>query len=893
MIYKIPQNAVVNEITTYEPSIVANLNTLDPSGTTHFYLYDRDVPHQDLKKIERINIGGKNFVFASSGSVENLSCSFRKEVLNIENPIDLPMKWRVYRNLCQIYEAFSYDYHDNIDYNDCVLFEASKQIFGSTIKPGTLSIYDNTNSVEYVDNGRGSIIYGDNKTAVGKVFYKHGLMMFTSSAPSNAVPILEYVSEQGSYGPNSEQYTFPTCLDVSPDNPSGLVLNRSGEISVFDTGSMVSYGKGDVKYSENYYIADGFSSPKNEYDFSPAMFSLKYYVDAVPAFYSFAANSNNTIVTILSDDEDFFAEKFYPQILADMYNTDSVTYTLKDAFFKKYVAYDYDSPNDLMYLVMRGYNSNGTVAGSILASYNITTKNFIKIQEFPNKSILKICGGFADKLYIIYKTYSGLSETTTIEHISPADFSTITSVDAGEDNCICYNLNSTHLFSCDSNGTISKYTSYLSLIGTHSTPYDFKSIICDTYNNIYAIDFGNVKYKLLPDFSTSITNSDNVPTGHPCICEYDLTSQIIVGFSRTSPSETSLVFFDVNTLENIIFPCPFPPIYVKNCSLIEHNSICNYDSYFYITTSYKGDFIPFSIITKLDSNLEYYSSVLIESQHIQSMCFRGSNLYGSGFSFNDEAQAIYKIDTDYLTVDGPYIYREGATPHYSEGIGVTNNALKEVLVFEESNLLESSNNSDPTVGIFGVGFILGKFLLCSRFDNDTQESFITILNKHDLSIASDYGAWGYGIGPKFLNQYDMKYNGTDAVYVLNGFGEPGTSTTPTANVKKFSIINGSNGVIKDSTSLTFSLTGSFVQPSVNINIPITRQQSNCSNNPTYYNLSGAAGDVKTRNLDKKETYFTSLYIYDDQKNLVGIAKINQPIIKDNLHNYIVRIKYEF
>ena len=74
-------------------------------------------------------------------------------------------------------------------------------------------------------------------------------------------------------------------------------------------------------------------------------------------------------------------------------------------------------------------------------------------------------------------------------------------------------------------------------------------------------------------------------------------------------------------------------------------------------------------------------------------------------------------------------------------------------------------------------------------------------------------------------------------------------------------------------------------------VRIKNGQFNYSNNPTF--ISGSNGDILTGFLTDPITYITTVGLYNDQQELLAIAKVSQPILKSFSRESLIRVKLDF
>ncbi len=217
MLYPIYNNSVINSCVTYHPYISA-------SQATKFYLYDKSIT---MKKMVTLKTGGGIFVYEDPTPVSNLSASLVKQTFTTTtSSLHSSIK-----NLCKIYETYSYDYHYYDQYTTFALLQISNMVFGSTIIKGSFTMDDNTGAKRYTDNGRGSLLKSG--VRVGKIFYDQGLFLITASADVTSwVSSTNYgVQFSGSVVMPSVMINLniPKNMAICSTNPSYYVTSSAGQ----------------------------------------------------------------------------------------------------------------------------------------------------------------------------------------------------------------------------------------------------------------------------------------------------------------------------------------------------------------------------------------------------------------------------------------------------------------------------------------------------------------------------------------------------------------------------------------------------------------------------------------------------------------------------------------
>jgi len=67
---------------------------------------------------------------------------------------------------------------------------------------------------------------------------------------------------------------------------------------------------------------------------------------------------------------------------------------------------------------------------------------------------------------------------------------------------------------------------------------------------------------------------------------------------------------------------------------------------------------------------------------------------------------------------------------------------------------------------------------------------------------------------------------------------------------------------------------------------------NYSENPSF--ISGSTGEViYTQFIDNPQTFITTVGMYNDANELVAVAKLSRPLLKDFTKESLVRVKLDF
>ena len=109
----------------------------------------------------------------------------------------------------------------------------------------------------------------------------------------------------------------------------------------------------------------------------------------------------------------------------------------------------------------------------------------------------------------------------------------------------------------------------------------------------------------------------------------------------------------------------------------------------------------------------------------------------------------------------------------------------------------------------------------------------------------------------------------------------------------FRSVSGSGTVTNTSTSSPYGFLARNSEKitSTHYFVRIKNGQFNYSNNPSY--ITGSNGDILTSFLTEPVTYITTVGLYNDQQELLAIAKVSQPILKSFSRESLIRVKLDF
>ena len=78
----------------------------------------------------------------------------------------------------------------------------------------------------------------------------------------------------------------------------------------------------------------------------------------------------------------------------------------------------------------------------------------------------------------------------------------------------------------------------------------------------------------------------------------------------------------------------------------------------------------------------------------------------------------------------------------------------------------------------------------------------------------------------------------------------------------------------------------------NVFVRARNSEFNYSENPSY--ISGSTGEVIFSNfINAPQTYITTVGMYNDNNDLIAVAKMSRPLLKDFTKEALIRVKLDF
>jgi len=149
-------------------------------------------------------------------------------------------------------------------------------------------------------------------------------------------------------------------------------------------------------------------------------------------------------------------------------------------------------------------------------------------------------------------------------------------------------------------------------------------------------------------------------------------------------------------------------------------------------------------------------------------------------------------------------------------------------------------------------------------------------------FTTNYGSYGKflpDVGVIVLNGAALQLNGVQGVNLGTTFGSDGTDL----NLDKFyqAIYNGASGSLQSEETISSNF----------IFVRVRNSEFNYSTNPSNITSSGELRhDVM---INTPQAYITTVGLYNDNNDLLGVAKLSRPLLKDFTKEALVRIKLDY
>lgn len=150
-----------------------------------------------------------------------------------------------------------------------------------------------------------------------------------------------------------------------------------------------------------------------------------------------------------------------------------------------------------------------------------------------------------------------------------------------------------------------------------------------------------------------------------------------------------------------------------------------------------------------------------------------------------------------------------------------------------------------------------------------------------MTVSGSYGLFLPDIGTVILNASALKLNNANGGLSLNTLYSSNTANNN--NAVLYTSISGSSGFALNSQE---NITSDYIF------VRAKNSQFNYSENPSF--ISGSTGTVLYNNfINAPQTFITTIGMYNDENELLAVAKLSKPLIKDFTKEALVRVKLDF
>ena len=299
--------------------------------------------------------------------------------------------------------------------------------------------------------------------------------------------------------------------------------------------------------------------------------------------------------------------------------------------------------------------------------------------------------------------------------------------------------------------------------------------------------------------------------------------------------------------------------------------------------------------------LDVYDTALTGSTAQVQFSIAYGNVYGSGSQlYNPLVAGMSPTRTTYGQYRSLVYADETVQFNFGNGnssasdiivINVDRNRYKESLFPGTLKLALTSgsntiNLTDNSVDITNSSLPI-TYLDCGRVFNIVSGSYGTAASNvlTGLTPSGSYGLFLPDIGTIILNPAALKLP-----YASGGLGVTfDTSTNP--SLPSSSVNNTiAYNLIKNGTC--FQLNSQETVSSNYVFVRVKNGEYNYTNNPTF--LSGSTGQLIYPTLiNSPQTYPTTVGLYNDNNELLAVAKMSKPMMKDFSHEALLRIKIDW
>jgi hypothetical protein len=278
----------------------------------------------------------------------------------------------------------------------------------------------------------------------------------------------------------------------------------------------------------------------------------------------------------------------------------------------------------------------------------------------------------------------------------------------------------------------------------------------------------------------------------------------------------------------------------------------------------------------------------------------GSLLYNAGIDGLSPTRTIYGQFRNLIYGDENATFTfNGVTKPDFYTLTIERSRFKQSLFPGSLNLTLYSGSKEITLTDNSNDITTVSYLDCGRvfqIVSGSDGSAISLANSAlgataaGMTVSGSYGLFLPDIGTIILNASAL-----DLVFVSGGI-DLGTQRTSNSNVANPARLysTGSNkiGLTTGSFTSSFALNSQETITSDFVFIRARNGEFNYSENPSF--ISGSTGTILyDAFIQNPQTYITTVGLYNDNNELLGVAKLSKPLKKDFTKEALVRVKLDF
>lgn len=282
-----------------------------------------------------------------------------------------------------------------------------------------------------------------------------------------------------------------------------------------------------------------------------------------------------------------------------------------------------------------------------------------------------------------------------------------------------------------------------------------------------------------------------------------------------------------------------------------------------------------------------------------------ADIGASGAMYGDAQQgtwAYLKHASDITQVVGILFYDHGIAVLNLGGSSVVNSSWGKGTNTPSTYSTTFASDSDGGEGQESTSFTIKPVFSPRDFVNGVVSGMMDSHHANGAALASDWGNQGAATaGQVYVGYADGGYEGTATNTSQGGLNGP--QINPYARFYPDLLVSASIDDIVDHIGYTRfssgSLTACAFQNITKINSSIffcraTAAQFNGSTNPTWSDpANNGTWLLNSSSENSPFTYITTVLLYDDEDDIVAVAKLNRPIEKNNQSELTIRVRLDF